>query len=376
MRIRVTEGGVLQLGLCAVVSMLGISSVEASVPKSHSSPPRNIAVSTPPCSPTSDFIKLSEGAAPLTQEEMGLDPGFCAQWNPEFALRGFRCCAKGSLVSHRVGRRPAQRRLSCPRQRAKNSFCDEMTPEQREYSLLAHDGKLGDMLQLITHELGRQGDQAYCTVNDGFLAWGRRIVPSAANRILIRNPHRCVDFGTDPMVGMLEWVGRQVDRGYKDPMYSGVRLVVGDISAPRGGCLPGKSGRRGHASHTTGQDVDLGFLTVAAKGRSPEQFHKQFQPEVNWWLLKQIFKNPFACVKVIFLDRRHIHQLAKEAYQDPEWRSLRRFIRHARAHQNHMHVRIGDGPGRPGCVADPHPEWETTDLPANEMLEAAGPDQT
>jgi murein endopeptidase len=195
----------------------------------------------------------------------------------------------------------------------------------------------------------------------------------------VRAPARCTHYGTDPMVGMLEWVGRQVDRKYEgEEQFSKLRLLIGDISAPRGGCLLGRGGRLGHASHTSGQDADIGFLTPIADRASPEHFHKDFDVKANWYLIKQIFQNPFACVKVIFLDKRLIRKLAKSVGREPEWAHYGRFLRHVRGHNNHMHVRVGGGPGIPGCVLGAHPELEEGDEPQSDSesdAEGLAPDQ-
>ncbi len=312
------------------------------------------AVDLQPCLPVSDFAEVPE-----KDEEFlfGVKPtriDFCATWNPEWGHHGNRCCAKFVVSRKRSANR-------CAAQRRKASYCDEMTDEQRRYTQLAQSGKLGDVLELIRSDRGRYPAQSYCQVNNGFLAWGRRLLPSQVNRISIRRPERCVDFGTDPLVGMLEWVGREVNKSYSGPEYSGVRLVVGDLSAPRGGCLSGRAGRRGHVSHTSGIDVDIGFLTVKENRPSPDRFHRDFDPKANWWLLKKIFSNSYACVKVAFLDRKHIAKLSRHASkEDPdEWARLARFIRHIKYHKDHLHIRVGDRAGKPGCVADPHPELET-----------------
>jgi hypothetical protein len=103
-----------------------------------------------------------------------------------------------------------------------------------------------------------------------------------------------------------------------------------------------------------GRDVDLGFL-VAKKGIDVQpRFHRQFDPKMNWWLIKKLFKNPITCVQVIFLDRRHIHSLQRFARFDPDWEAYRHYIRHMPGHQNHLHVRIGDWPGEAGCIPAPY----------------------
>jgi murein endopeptidase len=161
-----------------------------------------------------------------------------------------------------------------------------------------------------------------------------------------------------------------VSTQYSNPIYSGVHITLGDISAPRGGCLSNPSGKRRHASHTTGQDADVGFLTVKPSQESPTHFHTQFDPKTNWWFLKKIFQNPFACIKVVFLDKRHIRTLAKYAKAEKEWQLFHRFIRHMPGHKNHLHVRVGIGPGQAGCTPNARPELELEeDVEASEATE-------
>ena len=245
--------------------------------------------------------------------------------------------------------------------RTSGNYCGDMTEDQKKYSMEAQTGQLGDILKLLTLEMGKKGEQAFCTVNNGFLANGRPVVSTPANRIQIHSPDRCLNFGTDEMAAMLEWLGREVGEKYKGEKFKGVQLVVGDISGPRGGCLVGRSGRRGHASHTSGQDADIGFITAKEGERSPALFHRRFDKTENWWFIKQIFKNPFACIKVIFLDQKHIDSLRNAFGKESEWQSLKKFIIHMRGHSNHMHVRIGKGPGTPGCSPGAKPEEEFED---------------
>jgi murein endopeptidase len=289
-----------------------------------------------------------------------LSTDFCAEWNPEFLFNGHRCCSK---VQRAGGRR--RRRLPpkvCTRDRFKANFCEDITDDEREYANAVNSGKIPDVLAYLNQELGRRGDQAYCTVNNGFLAWGRPILPTPLNRVQIRSADRCTNYGTDAMIGMLEWAGREVAREYTDPKFGGLRLLVGDITAPRGGCLAGRTGPRGHASHTNGQDADVGFLTPRQGRPSPDSFHGDFDAKANWWLIKQFFKNPYACVKVIFLDKRLIRKLGKVARGDEDWNKYWRYIRHVPSHRNHMHLRIGDGPGLPGCSGDANPEEEPEEI--------------
>ena len=301
-----------------------------------------------PCTPDSDYLVPPEGGPTLD---------FCSEWNPEFGFHGYQCCPKPQAWK---GRRHANR---CSPHRVKTSYCDEMTLDQRMYSNAATAGKLGDLMKLITFEMGKKGDQAYCTVNNGFLAYGRRLIPTPENHLMLRSPLRCVDFGTDSMIGMIEWLGRQVASSYALLDHSKAQVLVGDVSAPRGGCLSGRGGRRGHASHMAGQDADIGFFNPMPTRNTDTNFVKWFDPNTNWWFIKQVFKNPYACIKVIFLDRHLIAKLARtEAVtSDPDWIVYRRFIHHVPGHGNHMHVRIGNGPGQVGCVPNAKPELEQGD---------------
>jgi murein endopeptidase len=82
----------------------------------------------------------------------------------------------------------------------------------------------------------------------------------------------------------------------------------------------------------------------------------------NWWLLKQLFKNPFGCVKIVFLDSRLIQMMAKKVGKDPEWSKYRPFLKHVRGHRDHFHARIGEAPGEPGCKAGSITDDEVEDM--------------
>jgi hypothetical protein len=290
------------------------------------------------CGPTSE---------PIADEE-GRTLRFCAKWNPEFRATGNLCC-HDPFVKARRGRKLR----ACAPERAKASFCGEMTQEQREYERLATRGELGDVLEYLKQKAGLSGRQDQCGPNNGFLAYGRPIVSTPTNRIMLRNPSRCIHFGTDEMAMMVEWLGRKVAEQYSGPEYSGVRVIVGDISTPRGGCIPGRRGRRGHSSHTSGTDMDLGFLNADRGKSSPVKMSNRFDAGANWWFLRNVLQNPFACVKRVFLDRRLIRAISRSAGTDPVWKQAATFIQHAKFHKNHFHVRLGDRPGAPGCLGVP-----------------------
>lgn len=299
-----------------------------------------------PSDPTSEFLPAAMG-------EPSVD--FCAEWNPEFGHRGFRCCSNGAartVTSVKRGRSRRTRSNACAPNRIKWNFCDEMTPTQREYIVGVKSGRV-DALEHIQKSMGSRGGQAFCGAGNGFLVEGRPLIATAMNRIELRNEARCANFGTDPLVGAFEWAGREINREYHEPEFNEARLIIGDVSAPRGGCISGRGGRRAHKSHTSGVDIDLAFFNPRAGHQPEERFTRNFYVASNWWFLKKLFKNPFSCVKVIFLDRGHIRTLERYAKEDPEWQNLKRFVRHVRGHRDHFHIRLGSGPGAAGCASDP-----------------------
>lgn len=227
-----------------------------------------------------------------------------------------------------------------------------MTNPQREYVEGVKSGKI-DALGYIQKSMGSRGGQAYCGAGNGFLVEGRPLIPTATNRIELRNEARCVNFGTDPLVGAFEWTGREILREYHEPEFKEARLIIGDIAAPRGGCISGRGGRRAHKSHTSGVDIDLAYFNPRAGHQPEERFTRNFYVASNWWFLKKLFVNPFACVKIVFLDRDHIRALDRYAKEDPEWSKLKRFVRHVRGHRDHFHIRMGSGPGIAGCAGNP-----------------------
>jgi murein endopeptidase len=323
-----------------------------------------------PCAPESSYVDSSESA---------IDPQICADWNPDFGIRGAGCCmTKGRTLASLQTRRGRSRRgrsarASCSLGRAKASFCDEMTTDQRIYWESVNQGRLAEPLAFLSLEMRKTAQQSFCTVNNGFLAYGLPVIPTDKNRIYLKSGERCLNFGTSRLVAMTEWLGRRVGDHYSAPEYSAVKLVVGHLSAPRGGCITRPGGRRSHASHTSGRDIDLAFFNPRPNLPSATLFGRDFDPESNWWLIQQAFKNPFACVKDVFLDRKLIRKLAQFAGRETpeEWARLSPFIKHVKGHRDHLHFRVGDAAGEAGCGG----EGLDSDFDLDEWLEESGEGQ-
>ncbi len=329
------------------VLLFAVGMLTAEFPSSFAVASEAVDAEFTPADPTSEFLPAAQGEPPID---------FCSEWNPEFGYRGYRCCSNGAvsrgLAAAPRGRRGRRVANGCAPNRKKSTFCDEMTGPQREYIAGVKAGRI-DVLENIQKSIGSHGGQAFCSAGNGFLVEGRPLVPTENNRIELRNEARCANFGTDPLVGALEWAGREVKREYHEPEFKEARLIIGDIAAPRGGCISGRGGRRAHKSHTSGVDIDLAYFNPRASHQPEERFTRTFYVASNWWFLKKLFKNPVSCVKIIFVDRGHIRELERYAKDDPEWPKLKRFVRHVRGHRDHFHIRFGSGPGAPGCSGNP-----------------------
>lgn len=141
------------------------------------------------------------------------------------------------------------------------------------------------------------------------------------------------------------------------------RLAIGDISAPKGGVLPG------HGSHQSGRDIDLGLYYTKVPAGYPEEFvpvaRGTLDAEATWDLVHAFYrasKNPGGPDK-IFLDyevQGKLHAVARKAgisratltkiFQYPDGRWARdRFVQHVPKHDDHLHVRFDCPPRDDEC---------------------------
>jgi penicillin-insensitive murein endopeptidase len=207
------------------------------------------------------------------------------------------------------------------------------------------------------------------TAMGGFLEQGE-VLPKKGLGFRIRKETlaRKARFGTRELVALVEDAAHRVAK--KKP---GSAVVVGDLSAPRGGEL------ERHASHRSGRDVDFLFYLTDMKGRpvvnsefipvdangfstEPPMAFK-FDIPRNWALVEALLLSRRATVQWIFVaDRLRDLLLAHAQEQGVSPKILemaRQVLRQPgpQTHVDHFHVRIYCSPDhKPRCV-DTGPRW-------------------
>ncbi|HEY8429185.1 MAG TPA: penicillin-insensitive murein endopeptidase [Sandaracinaceae bacterium] len=182
-------------------------------------------------------------------------------------------------------------------------------------------------------------------------------------------------YGTWQLVQLLERAAERVHR-----RLPGARLTVGELSAARGGPLPG------HRSHESGRDVDIAFYMTDARGRPFEPFAfaafgpdgvgrgpnsmLRFDDDRNWELVAKLVSDGDARVQYIFVANSVKQRLLRTARRRRAPRSVVARAEqvmvqpsHGHPHANHFHVRIYCNPHeRPRCVDRPpfHPWYPGT----------------
>jgi murein endopeptidase len=124
---------------------------------------------------------------------------------------------------------------------------------------------------------------------------------------------------------------------------------IGDLSAKDGGHLGP------HASHQSGRDVDLGYLT--APPQSKGYFDREASPanlnaKAQWALLGCLLDDP--SVKFVFLSQAVVGALKTHAKKVPALKRYARFFGNGvlqpdTEHMTHLHVRFRCGKNDKGC---------------------------
>lgn len=187
-------------------------------------------------------------------------------------------------------------------------------------------------------------------------------------------------WGTEELVRLIERAAARVARRFR-----GGPLSVGELSARRGGPLPG------HRSHQNGRDADLAFYMLDAQGRPFEAFDfagfdrhgrglpphtsLRFDDARNWELVAALVSDADARVQYLFVAdtlRRRLLATARRR-RAPAWVIARAEAvmvqpSHGHPHRNHFHVRIYCPPAdRPACRdREPFHPWYPGTPPATE----------
>ncbi|MCB9739882.1 MAG: penicillin-insensitive murein endopeptidase [Deltaproteobacteria bacterium] len=150
-------------------------------------------------------------------------------------------------------------------------------------------------------------------------------------------------FGARKIVAILQWAAGELHRLHP----SAPPVVVGALSREGGGKL------KGHKSHQSGRDIDVGYLHEdGALSRFVQMSAADLDIERTWTLLGAMLHT--GQVQYIFMDYRlqaALHRyLEREGVDDatlgrifqyPHGRGARRgIIRHASGHADHFHVRF------------------------------------
>lgn len=165
--------------------------------------------------------------------------------------------------------------------------------------------------------------------------------------------HRGLRYGTEELVSMVVWAGRELQRSYPKTAFA-----VADLSLASGGPS------HWHRSHQHGRDVDIIFITRDPAGDSlrPAEMRRfaadgsvageaapgvRFDVERNWALVKLLLDNPVAEIQYIFVSDDLKQRLIEhaEAVGEPEDLIARAGqLLHqpsdSAVHDDHFHVRI------------------------------------
>lgn len=197
-------------------------------------------------------------------------------------------------------------------------------------------------------------------------------LPKDAAGVRLLRPANKTNFGTKGLVQTLVFAGGALHHRDGDP-----KLVVGDMSGPRGGRL------KGHASHRAGRDADIlffyttpagvpvdapGFVKIGTDGLAevpgPARFVR-LDVARTWALAKALLTSPHADVEWLFVAEWIEAMLLTHARAagEPDHLLFRAAnVMHqpkdSAAHDDHFHMRIAcsDDELMGGCV-NGGPDW-------------------
>ncbi len=202
----------------------------------------------------------------------------------------------------------------------------------------------------------------------GALRGGRLLRESEHVRYLPRHARTGNFWGIDSLVELLERSAAAV--GSRWP---GSRMTVGELSARHGGDL------RGHRSHHSGRDADIGFYVRHDDGgygrlaqfvgfgrRAPldSGVTVRFDDARNWALVEALMRDPRARVQYIFASndiRARLLSYGRQRGASDHFLSSIAAVMlepaRAETHDDHFHVRIYCPPSQRGRCQDAEPYW-------------------
>lgn len=185
--------------------------------------------------------------------------------------------------------------------------------------------------------------------NDGQQLRAKRLKPSKYVKLKSGSEER--SYGHPSLVLMLERSAKELRR-----VAPGSVLVVGDLSDPNGGPLPG------HRSHQSGRDADVVFCALdqhgkpvvldhyvkfAANGKALDGSGYVFDDWRNWLLVQSWVRDERAGLSHIFIARPLRQRLISFASKQPAFKpyvaevsALLKQPEEGEAHDDHFHVRV------------------------------------
>lgn len=197
-------------------------------------------------------------------------------------------------------------------------------------------------------------------------------------------------WGNPRLIAGITHAAQVVDRAYPGT----APLLVGDLSARRGGKIPG------HRSHQSGRDIDLLFYVTTPSGASihspgfvpldsdglgqvpgaDEPTYVRLDVERNWLLVKTLIELDALRVQWLFASRDVEALLIEYALARGEplelvWRAATVLLQpgDSSPHADHFHMRIACSPSEmvAGCEGG-GPYWPWLELPAPPTFSAPG----
>jgi len=199
------------------------------------------------------------------------------------------------------------------------------------------DFDIASLYQLLQRQPDLLGPASLGTVTRGELINGLQLVSTPG--WLVQDQNRA--WGTPELIHCLQRSIMAVHEHFPETP----PLHVGDLSREEGGYL------KGHASHQSGLDADVGFFYHGENAWYQNATAKTLDRERTWMLVRSMVTD--CAVEYVFMDREVLAWLREHASKvegNQAWLesvfsegpSRPGILRHADGHRTHMHVRVHD----------------------------------